>query len=182
MSANLMLWSPNLIREMNVHLHCVRADISHRHFKRLIRFQFNYRKEMAQRSLIVALPSTHSNSNVERKTISGRFFDGGSGFPFAPVRQRPVDPGAHEFLLKAAISLSPNKSWWVIRRHQSRCQRRPRRGPHRLPIHKSGAHVPWHTHTCMRRTCTYTGDMRERDRRISSDFSTPDREPVVMLN
>jgi len=31
-------------------------------------------------------------------------------------------------------------------------------------------------------TCTYTGDMRERDRRISSDFSTPDREPVVMLN
>lgn len=27
-----------------------------------------------------------------------------------------------------------------------------------------------------RRTCTYTGDTRERDGRISSDFSTPDRE------
>lgn len=140
--------------KMNVHLHCVRADLIDTS-DALIRFQFNYQKEMARRSSIVVLSSsTHSNSSVERKTISGRSFDGARGPPFLrpdSPRQRPVDPGAHEFLLKAAISLSPDKSWWVIRRHQSRCQRRPRRGPHRLPIHKSGTHV-W--------MCTYTGTAR----------------------
>lgn len=76
----------------------------------------------------------------------------------------------------------------MIRRHQSRCQRRPRRGPHRLPIHKSGAHVsPAHAYAYARtrgeHVCVhvYAGgrgereDTRERDGRISSDFSTADR-------
>lgn len=109
----------------------VRADSSRRSFKRLIRFQFNYRKEMTRghRS------STHEFERRMQNNF-GRSFDGA---PFSrPTRS--VDPGAHEFLLKAAISLSPDKSWWVIRRHQSRCQRRLRRGPHRLPTH---------THTCV---------------------------------
>lgn len=84
----------------------------------------------------------------------------GPGTPFFPRRRAPtrsVDPGAHEFLLKAAISLSPDKSWWVIRRHQSRCQRRLRRGPHRLPIH---------TRACTRIYihARYTYGIRERAR------------------
>lgn len=48
-----------------------------------------------------------------------------------PLSRPSVRP--HEFLLKAAISLSLDKSWWVIRRHQSACQRRLWRGPHRFP-------------------------------------------------
>lgn len=48
---------------------------------------------------------------------------------------------------------------------------------------KRGAHVPRRTHMCTRgeRVNVYE-DTRERDGRISSDFSTPDRGPVVMLN
>lgn len=147
---------------MNIHFYRPRRHLSYRNFKCLIRFQFNYWKEMTRghRS------STHEFERRMQNNF-GRSFDGARA-PFFPARRAPtrsVDPGAHEFLLKAAISLSPDKSWWVIRRHQSRCQRRLRRGPHRLPIHI--------------RTCTriYTHDThytlwgtRERERARWTNF------------
>lgn len=81
-----------------------------------------------------------------------------------PLSRPSVRP--HEFLLKAAISLSLDKSWWVIRRHQSACQRRLWRGPHRFPTpHCFHGRVRW----------TKIGDTKGFLRRVESRNETRGR-------